>query len=379
MFDQVVERIQKAADQRPVIFSAVLPLRRWRMRLISAFDERTIILLTAPADELVRRSTTTPPRQHSPSLSARRPPQPSARPLSPRRTPSMSGVLDNSATPAPLRHYAPAPPHAATPASSSTATATLSPRAATAASSYSDSVKHNAPAAFVPFAGSSSSPSVASTPSQPRVNVTLAESGDDELTSGHDESPAPSPSPARRSKEAELLSFEALAMLGCVDDIAAPYERVGSSSDDDDDDDTDDDDDDDDKHFVPSEHVYDSLLTPRDALARNKAVSYAAGSSKRHGSTISSLSLSLSFVHSFSPRLAVAFDDSVVAQSSSSATSAASLLAKSSSPPPNKLDDADKAKAAPKKKKVAAPSNMLVRRLVWSRRCRSESRPDDSA
>jgi hypothetical protein len=45
MIDAVILRVQKVADERPVIFSAFLPLRRVRQRFFSAFDDKTIIRL----------------------------------------------------------------------------------------------------------------------------------------------------------------------------------------------------------------------------------------------------------------------------------------------------------------------------------------------
>lgn len=55
MIDKAIAHVQQRADERPIIFSAVLPLRRWRRRFLLAFDERTVIRLTAPADKLVDR------------------------------------------------------------------------------------------------------------------------------------------------------------------------------------------------------------------------------------------------------------------------------------------------------------------------------------
>jgi len=61
MIDNVIKKVQQTADERPVILSAVLPLRRWRRRVLLAFDERTVIRLTCDSNILIQRSAKTPP------------------------------------------------------------------------------------------------------------------------------------------------------------------------------------------------------------------------------------------------------------------------------------------------------------------------------
>lgn len=48
MTEAVIARVQQIANERPVIFSAFLPLRRVRQRFFSAFEDKTIIRLVCP-------------------------------------------------------------------------------------------------------------------------------------------------------------------------------------------------------------------------------------------------------------------------------------------------------------------------------------------
>jgi hypothetical protein len=50
MIDAVILGVQKSADERPVIFSAFLPLRRVRQRFFNAFDDKTIVRLVCDRD-----------------------------------------------------------------------------------------------------------------------------------------------------------------------------------------------------------------------------------------------------------------------------------------------------------------------------------------
>lgn len=51
MTDAVIVRVQQVADERPVIFSAFLPIRRLRQRFFNAFDDKTIIRLVVTSDD----------------------------------------------------------------------------------------------------------------------------------------------------------------------------------------------------------------------------------------------------------------------------------------------------------------------------------------
>ena len=51
MTDAVIARVQAIANERPVIFSAFLPLRRVRQRFFAAFEDKTIIRLVCPDAE----------------------------------------------------------------------------------------------------------------------------------------------------------------------------------------------------------------------------------------------------------------------------------------------------------------------------------------
>jgi hypothetical protein len=58
LFDQVISRIKSAAAKSPVLFSAIMPTSQCRDRIFNAFPQRTIVLLSAPIDDLVTRLKT---------------------------------------------------------------------------------------------------------------------------------------------------------------------------------------------------------------------------------------------------------------------------------------------------------------------------------